>query len=104
MTNQVQEEDKYYSLDRIVSTSAIASTLSWLFLIFAILLLSPLVYTLATGGFSQDSLLSLFFGGLSQVAFSLVFVFFFVFLRAISETLYLLLEIEEGVNPQSPAS
>ncbi|HLC05845.1 MAG TPA: hypothetical protein VJK02_22650 [Anaerolineales bacterium] len=105
MGNQVHEEDKYYSLDRVVSISATASTFSWFFLVFAILLLSPLVYTIATAGPSlSGSLLSVVFGALSQIALSLVFIFFFIFLRAISEVLYLLVEIEEGINPQSPDS
>ena len=102
MGDQGHEEDKYYSLDKIVSISATAGALSSFFLAFAILLLSPLVYTIVTADrLVRGSLLSIFFGGLSQIALSLVFVFLFVFLKAIPEVLYLLVEIEEGINPQS---
>ena len=103
MGEQEHGEDKYYSLDKIVSISAAASTFSWFFLALAILLLSPLIYTIATSNpLLSGSLLSIVFGALSQIGLSLIFVFFFIFLRAIPEVLYLLVEIEEGINPQSP--
>ncbi len=103
MSEQVQEEGKYYGVDRIVSISTTANTLSWIFLAIAILLLVPLIYTIATiDPLLSGALLSVVFGAISQIALSLIFVFIFVFLRAISEVLYLLLEIEEGINPKSP--
>lgn len=100
MENPAEEQDKYYSLDRITSISTTASTVAWVFLAIAALLLVPLIYTLATSDLmASGTLLSILFGGITQIALALVFVFFFIILRAISEILYLLLDIEEGINP-----
>jgi hypothetical protein len=102
MNVEEREHDKYYDIDRIISISTTARTLSWFFLLFAILLFIPFIYSMFTAvSFQLQLFISIIFDAIVQISLSLVLLFFWVFLRATSESLYLLLEIEEGLNPNS---
>ena len=90
------EEDVYHSFDRLMAVASWAASLSWLFLALATLVmvvavLSAITALLAPFGYNLGALL-LQFAALSGLA--LFFGFFFVLSQAISQVIYLLLDIE----------
>jgi hypothetical protein len=99
MTEPQESADVYYDADRIFSISSIANILSWFFLVFAILFLIPFfVQLFSIPEFSFQLLLSILSDIVLNLSLSIVLLFFYVFLRAISEGLLVLLEIEENTR------
>lgn len=98
-TPEIEGADVYFNMNRIFSISSIANILSWFFLAFAILILVPfLVQLFSIPNFSMQLLLSILSEVVINLTLSVVLLFFFVFLRAISEGLLVLLEIEENTR------
>jgi ABC-type multidrug transport system fused ATPase/permease subunit len=96
--DQVEEPaDKYFDLDRLISTSTQSQYLAWFFLVFAGVSLVFVIYMSAqqiqSGNFMYflptiiSSFLSILLAG-----------FFFVFLKALSEIIYVLMDIEENTS------
>jgi magnesium-transporting ATPase (P-type) len=99
MTDPQDSADVYFNEKRIFSISSIASILSWFFLVFAILFLIPfLVQLFSIPEFSFDLLLSILSDVVLNFSLAFVLLFLFVLLRAISEGLLVLLEIEENTR------
>jgi hypothetical protein len=93
------EEDVYFSEGKVFSISSIANILSWFFLAFAVLFLIPfLVQLFSIPEFSFDLLLSILSDVVLNFSLAFVLLFLFVLLRAISEGLLVLLEIEENTR------
>jgi hypothetical protein len=93
------EADVYFSEGKVFSISSIANVLSWFFLVFAILFLIPfLVQLFSIPEFSFDLLLSILSDVVLNFSLAFVLLFLFVLLRAISEGLLVLLEIEDNTR------
>jgi len=102
MSDQTQEVDRYFDLDRVISISTTARNASWVFLVVSLLLLIPMFYNFfSIQQFDFNILISLFFNAIGQIGLALVLFFFFIVLRALSEALYLLLDIEDGIKSRS---
>jgi hypothetical protein len=94
-----EQADTYFNVDKIFSISSIANILSWFFLVFAILFLIPfLVQLFSIPEFSLELLLSILSDVVLNFSLAFVLLFLFVLLRAISEGLLVLLEIEENTR------
>lgn len=93
------QDDVYFHADKVFSISSLANILSWFFLVFGILFLIPFfVQLFSIPQFSFQLLLSIMSDIVINLSLSVVLLFFFVFLRAISEGLLILLEIEENTR------
>lgn len=102
MSEQTQEVDRYFDLDRVISISTTARNASWVFLVVSLLLLIPMFYNFfSIQQFNFNILVSVFFNAIGQIGLALVLFFFFIVLRALSEALYLLLDIEDGIKSRS---
>lgn len=102
MSEQTQEVDRYFDLDRVISISTTARNASWVFLVISLLLLIPMFYNFfSIQQFNFNILVSVFFNAIGQIGLALVLFFFFIVLRALSEALYLLLDIEDGIKSRS---
>jgi hypothetical protein len=94
-----EQTDVYFDEKKVFSISSIANILSWFFLVFAVLFLIPfLVQLFSIPEFSFQLLMSILSEIVLNMSLSIVLLFFFVFLRAISEGLLVLLEIEENTR------
>jgi hypothetical protein len=101
MTEPQDSADVYFNEEKIFSISSIANILSWFFLVFAVLFLIPfLIQLFSIPEFSFQLLLSILSDIVVNLSLSIVLLFFFVFLRAISEGLLVLLEIEENTRSE----
>lgn len=101
MTEVQETPDVFFNQDKVFSISSIANTLSWFFLVFAILFLVPFFIQLfSIPEFSFQLLMSILSEIVVNLSLSVVLLFFFVFLRAISEGLLILLEIEENTRKE----
>ncbi len=100
----VQEDDgKIFDGKRLMSTSSQAMLLSWLFLaVIVLFVINLVVFLLSIAGVQlQGAIVTLnqMVGNLSTPLLLIAIAgFFFVFLRAISEGLYLLMDLEETVS------
>ncbi len=103
-TTVIQEDEgKYFNLKRIMSTSSQAMLLSWLFLAVIVLFVINLtVFVLSMAGVEfQGAIVTLnqWVGNLSTPLLLIAIAgFFLIFLRAISEGLYLLIDLEETLS------
>jgi hypothetical protein len=96
-----QQSDVFFDEKKVFSISSTANILSWFFLAFAILFLVPfLVQLFSIPEFSFQLFLSIMSEIVLNLSLSIVLLFFFVFLRAISEGLLMLLEIEENTRKE----
>lgn len=94
-----ENADVYFSETRVFSITSIANILSWFFLVFAILFLIPFfVQLFSIPEFSFQLLLSILSDVILNLSITILLLFFFVFLRAISEGLLIMLEIEENTR------
>jgi hypothetical protein len=103
-TTDVQEDDgKLFDSKRLMSTSSQAVLLSWLFLaVIVLFVINLIVFLLSIAGVQfQGAIVTLnqMVGNLSTPLLLIAIAgFFFVFLRAISEGLYLLMDLEDEVS------
>ncbi len=103
-TTDVQEDDdRYINRRNLMSTSSQAMLLSWLFLVVIVLfLINLIVFILSVAGVQfQGAIVTLnqMIGNLSTPLLLIAVAgFFFVFLRAISEGLYLLMDLGDEVS------
>ncbi|MGD2057405.1 MAG: hypothetical protein PVF85_12400 [Anaerolineales bacterium] len=99
MSDPEDNTDVYFKEDRVFSISTFANILSWFFLVFALLFLIPFfVQLFSIPEFSFQLLLSILSDVILNLSITILLLFFFVFLRAISEGLLILLEIEENTR------
>lgn len=97
----LEETDTYFNLEKVFSISSIANILSWVFLVFAILIFIPfLIQIVSIPNLSLQLIGSIFSEIVINLTLSVLLLFFFVFLRAISEGLLVLLEIEENTRTE----
>jgi uncharacterized protein YqhQ len=102
--NNESQADVFFNVDKIFSISSFANILSWVFLAFAVLIVVPFfVQIFSIPNFSVQLLLSILSDIVINLTLSVLLLFFFVFLRAISEGLLVLLEIEENTREQKAA-
>ncbi len=88
------EEDFYHKPARLVRISLWASTISWVILVLTVLTVGVNVYYLALNGLSSFN-----FTTVLNLLYSLgIGVFFFLTLQAVSEGIYLLMDILDGVR------
>ena len=98
-----QEETTYFDQKRLLRICSICDAVSTLFLVLAVLLIIYGIWLLVPSVVAMGSLnrfavqavpLALIFG-----FFTLLSLFFWVFLRAISEGLFLLMDIQDNTTP-----
>ena len=100
----VQEgDDKFFSAKKLMATSSQAMILSWLFVVVIILfVINVIIFFLSLAGVEiQGAIVTVnqLIGNLSTPLLLIAVAgFFFVFLRAISEGLYLLMDLEDQVS------
>ena len=100
----VQEgEDKFFNAKKLMATSSQAMIISWLFVAVIVLFgINLIVFFLSLAGVQlQGAIVTVnqFIGNLSTPLLLIAIAgFFFVFLRAISEGLYLLMDLEDQVS------
>jgi energy-coupling factor transporter transmembrane protein EcfT len=103
-TTDVQEDDdRYINRKNLISTSSQAMLLSWFFLaVIVLFLINLIVYLLSIAGVQfQGAIVTLIqmIGNLSTPLLLIAVAgFFFVFLRAISEGLYLIMDLGDEVS------
>jgi len=103
-TTDIQEEDgKLFNIKRLISTSSQAMLLSWLFLaVIVLFVINLIIFLLSMAGVQiQGAIVTInqLVGNLSTPLLLIAIAgFFLVFLRAISEGLYLLIDLEETVS------
>ena len=102
-TTDVQEEnDRYHHSKNLISTSSQAMLLSWLFLaVIVLFVINLIIFLLSVAGVQfQGAIVTInqMIGNLSTPLLLIAVAgFFFVFLRAISEGLYLLMDLWEEI-------
>lgn len=102
-TTEVQEEDdRYHNSKNLISTSSQAMLLSWLFLaVIVLFVINLIIFLLSVAGVQfQGAIVTInqMIGNLSTPLLLIAVAgFFFVFLRAISEGLYLLMDLGDEV-------
>ena len=102
-TDIQEDDDKYFNIKRIMSTSSQAMLLSWLFLaVIVLFVINLLIFVLSMAGVEfQGAIVTLnqWVGNLSTPLLLIAIAgFFLIFLRAISEGLYILIDLEEAVS------
>jgi uncharacterized membrane protein len=102
-TDAQKNDGKIFDGKRLMSTSSQAILLSWLFLaVIVLFVINLVVFLLSIAGVQlQGAIVTLnqMVGNLSTPLLLIAIAgFFFVFLRAISEGLYLLMDLEETVS------
>lgn len=108
-TTEAQEDNgKLFSGKRLMATSSQAMLLSWLFLaVIVLFLINLIIFLLSVAGVEfQGAIVTLnqMVGNLSTPLLLIAIAgFFFVFLRAISEGLYLLMDLGDEVSKISQA-
>ena len=90
-----KQTDTYYDPARFSGVATHATMLSWAFLILAVLILvADLAYFIRQA--QTGNLLNILPTMLSSLLTVMVGLFFFVFLRAIAEGIYVLMDIEDN--------
>ena len=102
-TDGQEDDGKMFDGKRLMSTSSQAILLSWLFLAVIVLFaINLIIFLLSMAGVQfQGAIVTLnqMVGNLSTPLLLIALAgFFFVFLRAISEGLYLLMDLEETIS------
>ncbi|MCJ7567419.1 MAG: hypothetical protein MUO58_07750 [Anaerolineales bacterium] len=103
-TTDVQEDDgKLFDSKRLMSTSSHAVLLSWLFLaVIVLFVINLIVFLLSIAGVQFQGAIVTLNQMVANLSTPLLLIaiagFFFVFLRAISEGLYLLMDLEDEVS------
>jgi 6-pyruvoyl-tetrahydropterin synthase len=103
-TTEVQEDDdRYINRKNLILTSSQAMLLSWLFLaVIVLFVINLIIFLLSVAGVQfQGAIVTInqMIGNLStQLLLIAVAGFFFVFLRAISEGLYMLMDLGDEVS------
>jgi len=103
-STDVQEDDgKLFNSSKLMSTSSLAMLLSWLFLAVIVLFLFNLIIFLFSmaGVQFQGAIVTVnqMVGNLSTPLLLIAMAgFFYIFLRAISEGLYLLMDLEDIIS------
>ena len=102
-TDGQEDDGKMFNGKRLMSTSSQAILLSWLFLAVIVLFaINLIIFLLSMAGVQfQGAIVTLnqMVGNLSTPLLLIALAgFFFVFLRAISEGLYLLMDLEETIS------
>ncbi len=94
----IEEEEQYHNSGTLETIATIAKALAWVILVIAILFLAAGIYWTATqsGGNALIPILLNFF--INFLFSPLVLFFLFVFLMAISEGIYVLLDIVENTR------
>lgn len=103
-TTDIQGDDgKLFNSSRLMSTSSLAMLLSWLFLVVIVLfVINLIIFVFSMAGVEfQGAIVTLnqIVGNLSTPLLLIAIAgFFYIFLRAISEGLYLLMDMEDKVS------
>ena len=102
-TDGQEDDGKMFDGKRLMSTSSQAILLSWLFLaVIVLFVINLIIFLLSMAGVQfQGAIVTLnqMVGNLSTPLLLIALAgFFFVFLRAISEGLYLLMDLEETIS------
>jgi hypothetical protein len=104
ITADAQEgENKFYSVKKLMATSSQAVIFSWFFVVvIALLGINVIVFLLSLAGVQLQGAIFTAFQYISNFSTTLLLIgvagFFFVFLRAIAEGLFLLMDLEEQVS------
>ena len=103
-TTDVQDDDgKYFNLKKLMSTSSQAVMLSWLFLVVIVFfVINLIIFLLSMAGVEFQGAIVTFNQLVGNLSTPLLLIaiagFFLIFLRAISEGLYLLMDLEDVVS------
>jgi maltodextrin utilization protein YvdJ len=96
---KVVEEDLYHKPNRLIRISLWANTLSWIILVITVVLTGFYIYSIYMGKASGVQL----FASLTNLLYTIApGIFFFIALQAISEGIYILLDIMDGVRSSPP--
>jgi hypothetical protein len=99
-------EDVYHSFDRLMGVASWSTSLSWLFLALAAVVLVVALFSVITNlvGPGRLDLVTLALNFAVLAGLALLFAFFFVLSQAISQVIYLLLDIEDNTRQPERAN